>query len=165
MMSCCSLDPAACMPKKSQRACTQQSLVCQEVGSAEAGTKQIAGPDLDGVLDLLLQLVGDVVAVGDVPDAGQGRALRVLLREAGQLGVHLPGCHQLERVRALVPCTHAQQALCQSMKQIGSLDEVLYVYCFVKLGSFVCTFLAATSLMTSAFVACTHVMSALPKAE
>lgn len=28
---------------------------------------------LDGVLDLLLKIVGDVISVSDVPDAGEGR--------------------------------------------------------------------------------------------
>ena len=61
------------------------------------------GWHLDGVLDLLLQLMRDVVAVGQVPDARQGRALRVLLREAGQLCVHLPGSHHAQRTRVLMP--------------------------------------------------------------
>lgn len=39
---------------------------------------------LEGVLDLLLQVLGDVIAMSNVPDARQGHTGSKRLREAGQ---------------------------------------------------------------------------------
>ena len=53
---------------------------------------------LDGVLDLLLELVGDVVAVSNVPDARQWRAgceLRVERRQPAVTVPHINAAFQI----------------------------------------------------------------------
>lgn len=57
---------------------------------AEEGSCQSQGMHLDGVLDLLLELVGDVITVCNVPDARQRRAGCELRVERRQPAVTVP---------------------------------------------------------------------------